>query len=491
MMKIGQQQISLETFTRAIQSDAPLEIDSTVLERITQAHDHALAIATGEQAVYGLNTGLGANLGHRLAPEEIPEFQYQIIAGRAVACGQSLSADIGRGVLLSRILSAANGHSGMSPELFKHLCVMFNTGISPAIPEYGSIGASDLTQNAAMGLSVCGDGHVWFDGRLMDSAAAYTELGLQAHPLKPKDGLSLINHSGVSVSLSALALHRCRGALDMLKTSVVLSYVGYDANRLILSEEANALRGSPGQSELARWLVDALSGASHQPRRIQEALSYRTVAPVIGAAEAALSHAVNVWTDEANGSPDSPAVLANGAVLSTPNFHTPALALAMENVSLSLVGVANGALQRMQRMMTPALSDLPRYLSPIEGGSAGFVPMQKTALSLLAEISLGAQPAMLNPIPVSDSVEDMATMTPQIAMKLDRQLKPLEYLSAIEALVASQAIDLRQPEHLGKVAGKVHPLIREEVDALSNDRSSSPDVETVRDILKRYVSSER
>jgi len=131
----------------------------------------------------------------------------------------------------------------------------------------------------------------------------------------------------------------------------------------------------------------------------------------------------------------------------------------MENVSLSLVGVANGALQRMQRMMTPALSDLPRYLSPIEGGSAG--------------------------------VEDMATMTPQIAMKLDRQLKPLEYLSAIEALVASQAIDLRQPEHLGKVAGKVHPLIREEVDALSNDRSSSPDVETVRDILKRYVSSER
>jgi len=464
MMKIGRQRISLEAFNRAIQLDASLEIDSTVYERISNTHDHALVIASGEQAVYGLNTGLGANLGHRLAPEEIPEFQYQIISGRAVACGQPLSADIGRG---------------------------FNAGVSPAIPEYGSIGASDLTQNAAMGLSVCGDGHVWFDGRLMDSAAAYTELGLQAHQLKPKDGLSLINHSGVSVSLSALALHRCRRALDMLKTSVVLSYVGYDANRLILSEEANALRGSPGQSELARWLVDALSGASHQPRRIQEALSFRTVAPVIGAAEAALSHALNVWTDEANGSPDSPAVLANGTMLSTPNFHTPALALAMENVSLSLVGVANGALQRMQRMMTPALSDLPRYLSPIEGGSAGFVPMQKTALSLLAEISLGAQPAMLNPIPVSDSVEDMATMTPQIAMKLDRQLKPLEYLSAIEALVASQAIDLRQPEHLGKVAGKVHSLIREEVDALSNDRSSSSDIETVRDILKRYISSER
>jgi len=432
-MDVGRNSIDLETFCHTVHSDNQLNYDSSVMGRVARAHEHALSNAASEHAIYGLNTGLGANLSHRVAPDDITDFQFQIIAGRSVGCGEYLPAAVGRGVLLSRILSAANGHSGMSCELFSHLCQLFNKLVSPAIPEYGSIGASDLTQNAAMGLAVCAQGQVWFEGNCIDSALVHNNLGLGAPGLKPKDGLALINHSGLTVSLSALALQRCRYALDIMKTAAVLSYVGYDANQSIFSDETNALRKSPGQSEIALWFREALKGASHQPRRIQEALSFRTIAPVIGAAESALSHAVNVWQQEVNGSPDSPAVLADGSLLSTANFHTPALALAMENVSLSLVGVANGSLQRMQRMMTPALSNLPRYLSPIEGSSAGFVPTQKTALSLLADISSAAQPAMLNPMPVSESVEDMATMTPQVATKLDKQMKPFEYLAALEA----------------------------------------------------------
>lgn len=52
-------------------------------------------------------------------------------------------------------------------------------------------------------------------------------------------------------------------------------------------------------------------------------------------------------------------------MLSTANFLTPALALALENLSLSLVEVAHASVQRMQKMMNPDFSDLPRYLAPM------------------------------------------------------------------------------------------------------------------------------
>ena len=47
---------------------------------------------------------------------------------------------------------------------------------------------------------------------------------------------------------------------------------------------------------------------------------------------------------------------------------------------------ANGSVQRMQRLMDERVSDLPKYLSPVGGKSAGFVSTQKTAASVLAEI---------------------------------------------------------------------------------------------------------
>ncbi len=133
-------------------------------------------------------------------------------------------------------------------------------------------------------------------------------------------------------------------------------------------------------------------------------------------------------------------------MVSTANFHTPALALAIEGISLALCGVANGGVQRMQRVMNPDLSGLPKYLSPIGGGSAGFVPSQKTASTLNTEIRHAAIPIIFNPSPISDGVEDMAPNTPSAARKLLKQLHPFNLLFGLEALVACQALDLRKPK---------------------------------------------
>ncbi len=475
-MNINGTKISLADFYQAMESTVSLKVSASVQQLLEQAHQHVRLLANSDKAIYGLNTGLGANLGYRVKPEDIADFQYQIIAGRTVACGEHLPELIGRGILLSRIISAAKGHSGLSPTSFSHLCKVYSAGLSPAIPGFGSIGVSDLTQNAHAAAALFGEGLVFQNGLQLDAAQALEQAEISPVKLQPKDGLALINHSGLTVSLAAQALFRTSRAINAMKHAIVLSYAGYEANQEVLSEKANQLRESPGQLSAASWFRDALSDTVYTPRQIQEALSFRTIAPVVGACEHALQHAVAVWEAELNGAPDSPAILDDGSMLSTSNFHTPAIALALQNLSTSLVILANGSAQRMQRLMNPELSELPRYLSPLQNASAGFVPSQKTALALLADIAQGAMPVMLTPLPVSDNVEDVATMTPQTAQKLNAQMNAFELLAGLESLVACQAIDLRKKVQLGEIPKRAYESIRSVTPMLEGDRALGTDI---------------
>ena len=483
MLRIDGSNVSLDQFCNAIKEPTSLIIDQSIIEKLKIAHGAVEKAAQGEDPIYGLNTGLGGNLGYRLKPEEVSDFQMQIIAGRAVACGNPLPEHTGRGILLARIISAANGFSGISVELFQHLCLVYEAGISPVIPEYGSIGDSDLVQNGHFGLAVLGQGDVYFEGKTLPAAEAFKKTNIVAPALKPKEGLAMVSHSGLTVTLSAVALNGAELGLEMMKSAIVLSYEGYGANQRLLHDDLNQLRISPGQQEVAKWLLENLTGSENKPRRIQEALSFRTSPSIVGAAHHALCHAISVWDNEANGTPDSPVVLTDGSLVSTANFHTPALALAIENLSLSFASVANASIQRMQRMMDPELSGLPQYLSPVGGGSAGFIPSQKTASVLNTEIRHAVQPILFNPAPISDGVEDMAPNTPSVARKLSRLLHPFRHLIGLEALVAAQAIDLRKPSSKSPLTTKLHEAIRSKVPMMIEDRPMGQDINTVTEIM--------
>ena len=486
---LGAGPVTLDVFAALVAGDVPLDVQGDVRARLADARRVVDAAAAGAAPVYGLNTGLGANLGHRIAPADIAAFQHQLIAGRAVATGAPLPERIGRAVLLARILSACAGHSGMSLPVFDHLCAVFGAGLSPAVPRYGSIGAGDLTQNAVWALALLGQGQIWVDGVLTEAGAALAKAGLAVPELQPKDAMALINHGGLSAALAADALFQARLNLRMSRAATVMSYAGYGANRDIFLPQINALRRAPGQAEVAAWFTAQMPEAETTPRRIQDALSFRVVAPVLGAAQEACARAEAIWQDEANGTSDSPVVLGAQAMVSTPNFHAPALALALDHVALAMAMVANGAVQRIQRMMAPDLTGLPKYLSPVGGASAGLVPVQKTAAALLGDVRRHAMPGALDPAPVSDAVEDMAAMTPAAALKLGEQGVPFALLCGAEAVVAAQAMDLRGALPAG-LAGALHAALRAEVAMVQEDRPLGGDVDVAARVLARVCAQE-
>jgi histidine ammonia-lyase len=476
--------LGLAAFVRLARGRETIALTDAARRRLAAAREVVDRYAVGPEPVYGLNTGLGGNLGHRLTAQEMAGFQEQVIRGRTIGMGEPLPEPVCRGALLARILGLAKGAAGISPPVLDLLLDMANRGVTPVIPRRGAIGAGDLGLVAHLAAVAIGRGEAWFDGRRMPGAEALAAVGLSPATLGPKDGLGLLNASPVATAHGAFVLADLSRWLLLGAAAAALAGEGYAANPRIHEDRIAALRPAPGQRRAAALMRSLLAGSGlYEPgaaRSIQDALCFRTVAPVLGAAMVALDNGVAAIEAELNGAADNPAVLVeSGEMLSTPNFHTPAIALAFDTLAIALPALATGACYRMFKLMNPALSGLPKYLSPVGGGSTGLNSLQKTVAALHGEIRLGATPAGLDTLPVSEGVEDHAPQTALCIAKLERQVEAYAMLVAIEAMVAAQAVDLRGSITPAPLTARLHACVRSAVPRLEADRETGPDAMAV------------
>src|SRR5581483_4103080 len=143
-------------------------------------------------------------------------------------------------------------------------------------------------------------------------------------------------------------------------------------------------------------------------------------------------------------------------------FDTTEIALAFESVGLGIAHVAFLCVQRCQRLYSPAMSDLPLQLTRHGPRHSGFATVQKTLVSALAQIRHLANPITLDALPVSEAIEDHASLAPLAVQKAARMVPLLHILAAIELMSAAQAIDLRGTsiDALGTTARAVYRRVR-------------------------------
>ncbi len=488
---LGRERITLPQFLALAATQGTLLADGKVTERIARARNVVERHAAGAAPVYGLNTGLGANLGYRIPADEIEAFQLQLLRGRSVGTGPSLPETVCRGVLLARIITAARAYSGLSPALYEKMQQVYAAGLAPVIASCGSIGAGDLVLNAQMGLTLCGEGEFWVGGEQVDATAALQAQGIE--PLKPeaKDAMVLANHSSVTVAQTAQVLGECERLMLLGQSVTAMAAEAYNVNPAMFAADLQALRPASGQEEAAAFFRRALEGFTPDNSKIQDALSFRVVATLFGTARTALAHAIREWEIEANAAAENPTVMKDGSIRSSANFHTPAISHSLDSLSIAVHHLANASAQRSVKLMTAGLSGLPKYLSPVGGASAGLVPMQKTIAALLAESRFYAQPAGLDAMVVSDMVEDVASQSMLAAQMLGKQLVAVRSLIGIEALVAAQGLDLRGHRVLGMASGVLYPAIRGAVDRLEEDRAMGREIERVLEVIEGECVLER
>lgn len=477
-IRLAGSDVTIEDITAIARGQAQVTADELVIARLVEARLVLERVAASGQPIYGMNTGLGANLKTAVT-EDFAAFQLQLIRGRGMALGEPLSRDVTRAVIAARLAMLAVGGSGISPGVFEALLALLNAGVHPVMRSVGSIGAGDLVLLSALARVLVGEGDAEYQGETLPAATALARVGLTPANLQPKDGIALLNASAVSVGEGALTLHDLRRLLDRQRQAAALSFEALAGNPAILAPTIQAARPAAGQVEEARLIEEALRGSSlfDGGASIQDPLSLRCLAPIHGALADALERAENAIELELNSAADNPLVIVDeGRVLSTGNFHTPALSLAFENLGLALAQAASASAARFIQLTGSGRNGLPRYLSPVGGASAGFVPMQKTVTALMASIRHKADPVMLDFLPVSEGVEDHATQTLLTVRKVAEMLISWRLLIACEMAAAAQAVDLQQRHRCGQGTRRTYEMIRSMAPALQEDRSLGEDV---------------
>ena len=440
-------------------------------------------LAEGREA-YGLTTGLGARVGLRLSEAALADFSLHTVRGRANAVGPRLPAEAVRAAMLVRANGIANGGSGARPAVAEALVALLNEGVQPVVPGIGSIGAGDLCVLAHVGLALIGEGEAETGRAVLSAREALARAGLAPLALAPKDGLALINATAASAGCGALALHDARALLEAVQVAAALALEGFRANLTSIDPRVVAARPAPGQAACAVGLRAVLAGgALTRPgaaRRLQDPLSFRCVSQVHGSLLAALDLLAAALEPELNGAGDNPLVLTeDGEIVSTGNFHAPALALAADAVALGVAQVGNLAVARSARLLVEPLTGLPANLAAPGTTGAGMAPLLKVADALAGELQHAAARVEAGGRGGSDAVEDDSTGSLLAVRRLATMLERLRLLVALQLVVAARAVELAQPEPLGRGTAAAYAVVAELVEPLSEDRPLGVDVERV------------
>jgi histidine ammonia-lyase len=471
-----------ETVAQVARRDRAVALAPAALERMAAARAVVERHLEQDRPVYGLTTGLGARVTHRLPREVLSEFSRLTILGRSNAVGPRLPREVVRALMLVRLNGLLAGGAGAAPAVAEAIAALLARGLTPVMPSIGSIGAGDLCVLAHLGLALIGEGEIEVEGRARPAAEALADAGLAPLTLGPKDGLAICNASAYSAGQAALALADARAAYETAQIAAALSMEGFRANLSPLDPRAAAARPAPGQAEAAAGLRRLLAGdALAEPgaaRRLQDPISLRCVSQVHGSLGAALAFAGQALDPELNGAADNPLVLIEqDEIISTGNFHTPALALAFETLAQALARVAALSVSRACRLLTERLSGLPANLSPRGATRSGYAPPLKSAEALLQEIAQRAQPAPLELRWAADGVEDDLTNAPLAARKTAESADYLRLILAMELMVAAQAVELAEVERLGRGTAAALEVVRAVVPPLDEDRPHGPDAE--------------
>ena len=471
---------------------APIALSPDARARVVAARAVVDRLTASGAAYYGVTTALGANTGKPISADELATYQRHAVLARAVGIGARFPTDVVRAMMFARIAAMAVGGSGVSPTVLDALVAALNAGLHPIVPSKGSIGVADLAPLSHMTLPLLGLGEAEFEGRVTKGADALARAGLAPVTLAAKDGLALISANAATVGHAALVLEDCAHTLDALNVATALTFEGFRANLSPLDPRVQKSRPARGQAAIAQRLSALLSGSAlWQPgaaRRVQDPISLRCVSQVHGAALAALLVVRDDVEIELNSAADSPVVLTEDeAMLSTGNFHIPGLAIDFDALGLAFAHVAMICVERCQKLYAPGMSGLPLQLTRRGPEHSGFATTQKTLTALHNEIRHLANPASLDCLPVSETVEDHAPMAANVVAKTGAMVAPLTHLAAIELLSAAQAIDLRELalETLGEGARSAYTAVRARVPMLDEDRPLGPDIETIAAAITR------
>ncbi len=454
--EVGRNDLTFTEVVAVARDGARVELTADALAALARGRATVDRLAAAPDPAYGISTGFGALATRHIDPERRAALQRSLIRSHAAGMGPLVEPEVIRALMLLRLKTLATGHTGVRPVVAETMAALLNSGITPAVREFGSLGCSgDLAPLAHVALVLMGEGEiVGEDGKPAEAGPALAAHDIEPLELAPKEGLALINGTDGMLGMLILALHDFDRLLKIADLSAAMSVEAQLGTDRVFLPELHAIRPHPGQAASAANLLLLLkdSGvvASHRGpdcNRVQDAYSLRCAPQVAGAARDTMEHAALVARRELDSIVDNPVVLLGAdRVESNGNFHGAPVAFVLDFLAIAAAEVGSIAERRTDRMLDVARSHgLPPFLADDPGVDSGLMIAQYTQAALVSENKRHANPAGVDSIPSSAMQEDHVSMGWSAARKLRVSLDNLTRILAIELLTSARALNLRAP----------------------------------------------
>lgn len=489
--------LTIEDVVNVSRNNYQVGLSDDAIDNVIKSRELVEYYVNEEKVVYGITTGFGKFSDVVISKDDAKTLQRNLIISHSCGVGDPLDEEIVRGVMLLRANALAKGYSGIRFETLNTLIEMINKGVHPIIPEKGSLGSSgDLAPLSHMVLVMLGEGEAFYKGTRMSGKEAMEIASIPIIELTSKEGLALINGTQVMTAIGTLAIH---DAMNLSKMADIIAGLSIEALRGIVTafdENVHKVRPHKGQINTATNLLKILQDSNMTTEqgdiRVQDAYVLRCLPQIHGASKDAIEYVRERVEIEINSATDNPLIFRHeDKVISGGNFHGQPMALSFDFLGIALAELANVSERRLERLVNPALSELPAFLVEKGGLNSGFMIVQYSAASLVSENKVLAHPASVDSIPSSANQEDHVSMGTIAARKARNILDNTRKVLAMELLGACQAIDLRGNKGLGKGTKIAYELVRGEVSKLEDDKIMNIDINKCEALIKSNIINKK
>ncbi len=477
-------------------------------DRMQRFRNGALSELASGTRVYGWNQALGPLKDKQLNSQQQKTFQKRILRSHAAGIGQPLPERVTRLVMVLRANQMARGHMAVRPELVDRMNSLVNAGVTPVIPQVGSLGSGDLQPMAALGMVLTGDqAPARYQGEQAPAADILLRAGLeQIFELEQGEALPIISGSTVVLASYIDALHRATKAADLAEGVLAMFMDATRAEMNTLDPRTHAERRIPEEEKVAERLRRLLRGSKwttdkgrkrlgEDHPRIQDAVSLRAAPHIYGALRKTIAEGRRHIEREANASTSNPLIFERDAgrgyeFVMGGNWDGALLGHAADTLNAQVADLGVHTQELSARLLSPKWSyGLPANLAGgTPGLNSGMVQVQTVATALVPEMQARALPSGTLSRPAKDGQEDHNTMAMASVRNLHENLDRLETIQAVLTLMSAQGIDLIQGKMtglpLGAAVKDLHDTVRGHVEPLHNDRYMTPDLEKMTELVR-------
>lgn len=482
MFHYGKDHLTVGRALAIVRGELPAAIAPDTRRAVEESEQIVEQVVQQGGAVYGINTGFGPLCNTAISREDTALLQKKLLLSHSVGVGDPITPELSRLMIVLKIHALAKGYSGIGAAVLDRLCWHLEADVIPVVPEQGSVGASgDLAPLSHLFLPLLGEGQVFYQGEIHDTARVLQQLDQAPLTLGPKDGLALINGTQFIAAHAVLLVERFQHCLDHADIIAALMIEGLKGSKSPFHPRLHEVRPYAGTQHVAQRVARFLSGSeimdSHEDcDRVQDPYSLRCVPQVHGASRQAWLHLKETVEVEINSVTDNPIVFSTDEVISGGNFHGQPLAMPIDYACLALSELGNISDRRSYLSLEGKAPGVPKLLMENTGVNSGFMIVQYTSAALASENKGLCFPASADSIPTSLGQEDHVSMGSISGRKALRVCTNVQKILAIELLCAAQAIDFHRPLRSSEFLDQVHDHIRQHIPTATEDRIFSIDI---------------